>query len=321
MGDDTFTPGQYVGEISADATPNADATGGGGINGGAVATGALGGAAAGTAIFPGIGTVVGGALGALGGVASGLFGASSAKRQMEFQERMSNTAHQREVVDLRKAGLNPILSATHGGASTPAGAQSTMPNVGEDLGAGVSSSAKMMGIELPALESSIRLQAAQTDSAFASGESARASAVESLTRANAISTDVDLKRATTNQILQLTAPQVGEANARAALARAQKELTGFSAANLAADTRRLGASTENIGASTANLQAQLPKLKFESSDFMLGLDAAGKATSTIGNLASPISTVGKAVLGGPASAARIQQQLRQMGMKPGDTNW
>lgn len=78
-----------------------------------------------------LGAAVIGGLGSLiGGSSRNKAAAAQSAAQMAFQERMSNTAHQREVEDLRKAGLNPILSGTGGrGASSPTGAQAPMQDI------------------------------------------------------------------------------------------------------------------------------------------------------------------------------------------------
>lgn len=56
------------------------------------------------------------------GISAKVLNQINTERQIDFQRDMANSAHQREVRDLRKAGLNPLLSARHGGAATPPGA-------------------------------------------------------------------------------------------------------------------------------------------------------------------------------------------------------
>lgn len=74
------------------------------------------------------GELIGGALGLYGTHMTNQAQAAQAQEQMDFQERMSSTAHQRGVADLKAAGLNPILAAGGKPASSPPGAMAQMQN-------------------------------------------------------------------------------------------------------------------------------------------------------------------------------------------------
>ena len=65
------------------------------------------------------------------------FNSTEAMKNREWQEHMSNTAYQRTIEDMKKAGLNPILAFQNGSASTPGGSAGTIS--GASMGAPSSS--------------------------------------------------------------------------------------------------------------------------------------------------------------------------------------
>lgn len=78
------------------------------------------------AAAPVIGGIIGGKMASDSQEETNAMNLEIATRQMQFQEKMSNTAYQRSMEDMRKAGLNPMLAYSQGGASTPQGASATM---------------------------------------------------------------------------------------------------------------------------------------------------------------------------------------------------
>lgn len=87
------------------------------------------------------GDVIGAGLSYLGARETNEANSAIAQRQMDFQERMSSTQYRRGMVDMRKAGLNPMLAYQQGGASAPMGASIPAINTMEQASKHISQAA------------------------------------------------------------------------------------------------------------------------------------------------------------------------------------
>lgn len=106
-----------------------------------------------------------------GGLLSNSASAKAARKSIAFQREMAQNAHQYEVEDLRKAGLNPILSAMGRGASASGGAMPTFRNPAEGLAA-TALSAKRMKEEIANMKVTNNLIRQQTQATVAQGNKA-----------------------------------------------------------------------------------------------------------------------------------------------------
>ena len=202
------------------------------------------------------------------------FNAAEAAKNRDWQEMMSNTAHQREVADLKAAGLNPVLSASGGnGAAVTSGATASgVTSSGAKGDTDTSANSAIVGILSAVLSSQTQLESArlsaQSNQAIADKYTAMEHLVTQMNNAtskenaqlaaNTTLTTANINSATSKWIAQL------QANTNLSTAQISAAASKVSAEIHAAATRygaQLSAwSAQEVAKTNANVQRELKQM-------------------------------------------------------------